>query len=126
MEKSKVYFTRDISPSSLVRLYESVGKTLCGNIAIKVHSGEPGGLNFVKPSFMKELVQKLGGTIVECNIVPLVIIGIKLLLEKKRINKITNNTLGGICPMEEAVLSIDGYTDGYHILKEKLGKLKNK
>lgn len=67
MEKSKVYFTREISPESLVKIYEQVGKELKGNVAIKISTGEPGGKNFLDPNLIKDLVNKLNGTIVECN-----------------------------------------------------------
>lgn len=62
-----VYFTPDITSDSLVRIYKTLGKDLKGNVAVKVHSGEPGGHNFLQPEFMKELVHYLNGTIVECN-----------------------------------------------------------
>lgn len=65
--KSKVYFTKDISPESVVRLYDMVGKTLPGNVAIKFHSGEVGNQNFLRPEFWKPIVDHVGGTPVECN-----------------------------------------------------------
>ena len=65
--KAKVYFTREITPQSVLRLYQLLGKELPGNIAIKVHSGEPGNQNFLKPEFWKPVVEHVGGTIVECN-----------------------------------------------------------
>lgn len=65
--KSKVYFTRDISPESVVRLYDMVGKTLPGKVALKVHSGEVGNQNFLRPDFWKPIVDHVGGTVVECN-----------------------------------------------------------
>lgn len=67
MKKSKVYFTKDISPESLIKIYEQVGKELKGNVAIKISTGEPGGKNFLNPNLIKDLVNKLNGTIVECN-----------------------------------------------------------
>lgn len=67
MEKSKVYFTSEITPESLIKIYEAVQKELKGNVAIKISTGEPGGHNFLKPDLIKDLVQKLNGTIVECN-----------------------------------------------------------
>lgn len=67
MEKSKVYFTREITSESLIKIYEQVGKELKGNVAIKISTGEPGGNNFLSPSLIKNLVNKLNGTIVECN-----------------------------------------------------------
>ena len=65
--KSKVYFTREITPAAVLRLYKLLGKELTGNIAIKVHSGEKGNQNFLRPAFWKDIVDHVGGTIVECN-----------------------------------------------------------
>ena len=65
--KSKVYFTREITPEAVLRLYKALGKELTGNIAIKVHSGEKGNQNFLRPAFWKDIVDHVGGTIVECN-----------------------------------------------------------
>lgn len=67
MEKSKVYFTKEITPESLVKIYEKLEKQLAGNVAIKISTGEPGGHNFLNPNLIKDLVNKLNGTIVECN-----------------------------------------------------------
>lgn len=66
MEKAKVYFTKEITPESLIKIYEAVGKELNGKVAIKISTGEPGGHNFLNPNLIKDLVQKLNGTIVEC------------------------------------------------------------
>ena len=65
--KSKVYFTREITPEAVVRLYKTLGKELSGNIAVKVHSGEKGNQNFLRPDFWKPIFDHVGGTIVECN-----------------------------------------------------------
>ncbi len=65
--KSKVYFTSQITPQSVLSLYKLLGKTLPGNIAIKVHSGEEGNQNFLRPEFWKDIVDFVGGTITECN-----------------------------------------------------------
>ena len=65
--KSKVYFTREITPEAVLRLYKTLGKELTGNIAIKVHSGEKGNQNFLRPDFWKPIFDHVGGTIVECN-----------------------------------------------------------
>lgn len=67
MEKAKVYFTSEITNESLIKIYECLDTKLTGNIAIKVSTGEPGGHNFLNPNLIKGLVQKLNGTIVECN-----------------------------------------------------------
>ena len=65
--KSKVYFSKEITPQSVLALYKMLGKELPGNIAIKVHSGEEGNQNFLRPEFWKDVVDFVGGTIVECN-----------------------------------------------------------
>ena len=67
MEKSKVYFTKEITPESLIKMYEVLGKELKGKVAVKISTGEPGGHNFLNPNLIKDLVHKLNGTIVECN-----------------------------------------------------------
>lgn len=67
MEKSKVYFCREVSPSKLVEMYKLLGKELTGNVAVKVHSGEEGNQNYLKPEFMKEMIDYVNGTVVECN-----------------------------------------------------------
>lgn len=67
MSKSKVLFTQNITSKSLLNIYKQLGRELNGKTAVKVHSGEPGGNNFLKPEFMKELVDYVHGTIVECN-----------------------------------------------------------
>lgn len=64
---SKVYFTRNISSENVVCLYDKLGRKLKGNVAIKVHSGEAGNQNFLKPEFWKPIVDYVGGKIVECN-----------------------------------------------------------
>lgn len=64
---SKVYFLRNITPDELVRLYDAVGLKLSGRIAIKVHSGEVGNQNFLRPEFFRPIIEKVGGTVVECN-----------------------------------------------------------
>ena len=67
MEKAKVYFTRDISPEGLMKVYEALSPELPGKVAIKVHSGETGNQNFLHPEFWKELIEKVNGTVTECN-----------------------------------------------------------
>ncbi len=67
MEKAKVYFTKEITPESLIRIYEALGRELHGKVAVKISTGEPGGRNFLQPQLIGPLVQKLEGTIVECN-----------------------------------------------------------
>ena len=67
MEKSKVYFTKEITPESLIKIYETLGRELKGKVAVKISTGEPGGHNFLNPNLIKDLIHKLNGTIVECN-----------------------------------------------------------
>ena len=65
--KSKVYFSPTITAEKVLELYQLLGKELTGNVAIKVHSGEPGNQNFLRPEFWKPVVNHVGGTVVECN-----------------------------------------------------------
>lgn len=67
MEKAKVYFTKNLSSESLIKIYNAVGKTLTGKIAIKVHSGEDGNQNFLHPEYFKDIIEYVNGTVVECN-----------------------------------------------------------
>lgn len=65
--KSKVYFSRTISPEKVLELYKLLGKELPGKVAIKVHSGEVGNQNFLTPEFWKPTIDYVKGTVVECN-----------------------------------------------------------
>ena len=65
--RSTVYFSRTITPDAVLRLYKLVGKELPGKVAVKVHSGEKGNQNFLHPDFWKEIIDYVGGTVVECN-----------------------------------------------------------
>ena len=65
--KSKVYFTKDITPENVLKLYEKLEKDLNGNVAVKLHSGEAGNQNFLGPHLWKPVVEKVKGTVVECN-----------------------------------------------------------
>ena len=65
--KSKVYFSREITPENVLKLYKMLGIELEGNVALKVHSGEPGNQNFLRPEFWKPIVDHVGGTVTECN-----------------------------------------------------------
>lgn len=64
---SIVYFSKEITPEKVLELYKMVGKELKGNVAIKVHSGEKGNQNFLRPDFWKSIIDYVGGTVVECN-----------------------------------------------------------
>lgn len=65
--KSKVCFSREITPEKVVELYRAAGKELPGRVAVKVHSGEEGNQNFLHPDFWEPMVEAVNGTIVECN-----------------------------------------------------------
>ena len=67
MEKAKVYFTKEITSESLIKIYEALGVKLEGNVAVKVSTGEAGSKGYLKADLIGPLVQKIGGTIVECN-----------------------------------------------------------
>ena len=67
MSKSKVYFTKEITPENVVKLYEHLGVKLPGKVAVKVHSGEEGNQNFLHPEFMRPMIEEVDGTVVECN-----------------------------------------------------------
>ena len=62
-----VYFSRTITPEKVLELYQMAGKELPGKVAIKLHSGEKGNQNFLKPDFWKPVIDHVGGTVVECN-----------------------------------------------------------
>lgn len=64
---AKVYFSRTITPEKVLELYQMLGKTLPGKVAVKVHSGEKGNQNFLKPDFWRPVIEHVGGTVVECN-----------------------------------------------------------
>ena len=67
MEKSKVYFTNIITKEKLLEMFKILNKELKGNVAVKVHSGEKGNQNYLHPEFLKELIEYVNGTVVECN-----------------------------------------------------------
>ena len=64
---SKVYFSREITPEKVLELYEMLGAELGGKVAIKLHSGEKGNQNFLGPDFWRPIIDRVGGTVVECN-----------------------------------------------------------
>ncbi|MBQ6394109.1 DUF362 domain-containing protein [Candidatus Saccharibacteria bacterium] len=63
----KVYFIREITPENIVKIYEKVGKKLPGKVAVKLHSGEKGNQNYLRPEFVRPIVEYVNGTVVECN-----------------------------------------------------------
>ena len=67
MEKAKVYFTKKITPETVIEMYRKLGIELPGKVAVKVHSGEKGNQNYLHPEFMRPMVEYVKGTIVECN-----------------------------------------------------------
>lgn len=67
MTKSKVYFTSILEPSSLIKLYQKLDVALPGRVAVKLHSGEEGNQNYLKPEFVSEIINHVNGTVVECN-----------------------------------------------------------
>ena len=64
---SKVFFSREITPEKVVELYQLAGKELSGKVAVKLHSGEEGNQNFLRPEFWKPMIEYIDGTVVECN-----------------------------------------------------------
>ena len=67
MEKAKVYFTKNITSESLIKIYEALGVNLKGKIGVKVSTGEDGSKGYLKADLIGPLVKKLNGTIIECN-----------------------------------------------------------
>ena len=67
MKKSAVYFSRKISPERIVMMYEKLGKELPGKVAVKMHSGEQGNKNYLRPEFVRAMIDRVKGTVVECN-----------------------------------------------------------
>ena len=67
MEKAKVYFTKELSPQAVVKMYQALKISLPGKVAVKLHSGEVGNQNFLRPQFLKPAVDAVNGTVVECN-----------------------------------------------------------
>ena len=68
MAKSTVYFTNELTPEAVVKMYRQLGIELPGRVAVKVHSGEDGNQNYLHPEFMKPVIDAVNGTVVECNI----------------------------------------------------------
>ena len=68
MPKSKVYFTREISPAALLKVYRALGVKLAGKVGVKISTGEAGNNNYLKPALIADLIKEVDGTIVECNV----------------------------------------------------------
>lgn len=64
---SKVYFTKDLTSEGLIKIYQKLNFKLEGNVGVKIHSGEKGNQNYIRPEFMKDLINLVNGTIIECN-----------------------------------------------------------
>ena len=64
---SKVFFSREITPEKVVEMYQLAGKELSGKVAVKLHSGEEGNQNFLRPEFWKPMIEHIDGTVGECN-----------------------------------------------------------
>ena len=86
--KSKVLFTKEISTSGLVKIYEALGKKLNGKVAVKLHSGEEGNQNYLRPEFVRELIHRVNGTVVECNTA---YIGASIAIEIKILPLVSSN-----------------------------------
>ena len=67
MEKAKVYLIKDITPENIIKAHTAVGKKLTGKVAVKMHSGEKGNQNYLRPEFVKDMVNYVNGTVTECN-----------------------------------------------------------
>lgn len=67
MSKSKVYFIKDITTENIIKAYETLDKKLPGKVAVKMHSGEAGNQNYLRPDFVKDVINHVNGTVVECN-----------------------------------------------------------
>ena len=122
MEKAKVYFIKEITPENIVKLYEKLDKELPGKIAVKVHSGEEGNQNYLKPEFMKPMVEHINGTIVECNTA---YAGERNTTEKhlKTIEKHGWNSIFNVDLMDaEGPDLIIPVKNGFHLKEDYLGK----
>lgn len=125
MEKSKVYFIKEINGDNLVRIYDALGVTLKDKVGVKISTGEPGGHNFLNPNLIKPLVNKLNGTIIEC----CTAYGGKRQDPKDHWQAIKDHGFMDIAPCD--IMDEDGefeipVSDGYHLDKDIVGEhLKN-
>ncbi len=122
MEKAKVYFCKEITPDNVVKLYKELGIELPGKVAVKVHSGEDGNQNYLRPEFMKEMVEYVNGTIVECNTA---YAGERNTTEKhlKTIEKHGWNSIFNVDLMDaEGPDLIIPVKNGFHLKEDYLGK----
>ena len=122
MKKAKVYFCKEITKENVVKLYKELGIKLPGKVAVKVHSGEEGNQNYLKPEFMKTMVDYVKGTIVECNTA---YSGERNTTEKhlKTIKKHGWNDIFNVDLMDaEEPDIIVPIKNGYHLKEDYLGK----
>ena len=122
MEKAKVYFCKEITPDNVVKLYRKLGINLPEKVAVKVHSGEEGNQNYLKPEFMKPIVEYVNGTIVECNTA---YSGERNTTEKhlKTIKRHGWNSIFNVDLMDaEGPDIIVPINNGYHLKEDYLGK----
>lgn len=122
MEKSKVYFIRQATPENVVKLYRALGVELKGKVAVKVHSGEEGNQNYLRPEFMKPMVEYVKGTVVECNTA----YGGKRNTTKKHLVTIKKHGWSDIFDFD--LLDAEGpdisvpVRNGYHLKEDLIGK----
>lgn len=67
MEKAKVYFIKEVTDDNIIRVYDALNTKLKGRVAVKVHSGEEGNQNYLRPEFLKKIIDYVDGSVVECN-----------------------------------------------------------
>lgn len=67
MEKAKVYFIKEVKDDNIIRVYDALNAKLKGRVAVKVHSGEEGNQNYLRPEFLKKIIDYVDGSVVECN-----------------------------------------------------------
>ena len=119
---SKVYYCKEVSPEKLLEVYKTLGKELPGKVAIKVHSGEEGNQNYLRPEFMKPIIEYVNGTVVECNTAyP----GERNSTEKhlKTLKKHGWNDLFKVDLMDEEGTDLSvTIENGYHLKEDYLGK----
>lgn len=66
-DTATVYMIRSVTPESLVKVYDALGVEVAGNVGVKISTGEGGNTNYLQPALIAQLVNKVGGTLVECN-----------------------------------------------------------
>lgn len=121
MAKSKVYFTKEITEDSLIKMYNALGVELKGKVGVKISTGEPGGHNYLHPELIGKLVNKLDGTIIEC----CTAYEGRRMDPKEHWKAIEEHGFKAMAPcdimdeFEEMVLPVEG---GFHLDKDIVGK----